>query len=116
MKIEHWRCQSRHADLELSYSNLLAACLGGHGQPDHLPHCDTRKGERDLKFNPAGPAHRIEQRIYFELDGTIGSSDADFNTQLHDVLGGAADSGGHLAPFEPVAVWWLDQRLARSAT
>jgi uncharacterized protein (TIGR02646 family) len=159
MKIEHWRCQSRHPDLELTYSNLLAACLGGHGQPDHLQHCDTRKGERDLKFNPADPAHRIEQRIHFELDGTIGSSDADFNSQLHDVLGlnlpllknrrkgiltaildwwrsekarlrgpvpreqiarerarRAGGTAGELAPFEPVAVWWLDQRLARSAT
>ena len=31
MKIEHWRCQSRNEDLELTYSNLLASCLGGHG-------------------------------------------------------------------------------------
>ena len=38
MKIEHWRCQSRNDHLELTYSNLLAACLGGHGQPEaHLP-------------------------------------------------------------------------------
>lgn len=157
MKVEHWRCQSRHKDLELMYSNLLAACLGGHGQPEALQHCDTRKGEQDLKFNPADPAHRIEQRIRFELDGTIGASDPDFNTQLSDVLGlnlpvlknrrkgvltgilewwkhekarlkgpvpreqlarararRAGDGAGQLTPFDPVAVWWLDQRLARA--
>lgn len=86
MKIEHWRCQSRHSDLELAYSNLLAACLGGHGQPEDKQHCDTRKGEQDLKFNPAEPTHRIERRIRFELDGTIASSDDEFNAQLNDVL------------------------------
>lgn len=159
MKIEHWRCQSRNPALELSYSNLLAACLGGHGQPEALQHCDTRKGEQELKFNPADPSHRIEQRIRFEIDGTIASSDADFDTQLNDLLGlnlsvlknrrkgvltgilewwkrekarlqgpvpreqlvrerarRAGDGARHLTPFDPVAVWWLDQRLARSAT
>lgn len=159
MKIEHWRCQSRNEDLELKYSNLLAACLGGHGQPEALQHCDTRKGEQDLKFNPADPAHRIEQRIRFEMDGAIASSDADFNAQLSDVLNlnlpllknrrkgvltgildwwksekarlkgpvpheqlarerarRVGDGMGQLTPFDPVAVWWLDQRLARSAT
>lgn len=87
MKIEHWRCQSRNADLDLTYSNLLAACLGGHGQPEALQHCDTRKGEQDLKFNPADPHHRIEQRIRFAMDGTIASNDSDFNAQLTTVLG-----------------------------
>jgi len=159
MKIEHWRCQSRNADLELTYSNLLAACLGGQGQPETLQHCDTRKGDHDLKFNPAEPLHRIEQRIRFELDGTIGSSDTDFDAQINDVLGlnlpvlrnrrkgvltgvlewwqrekarlhgpvpreqlarerarRAGDGTRLLTPFDPVAVWWLDQRLARSTT
>lgn len=158
MKIEHWRCQSRNADLQLAYSNLLAACLGGHGQPEAKQHCDTRKGERDLKFNPADPAHHIEQRIRFEMVGTIASADADFDAQLNDVLNlnlpvlkkrresvltalltwwkseatrlkgpiprerlmkerdrRVGASGGHLSPFEPVAVWWLNQRLDRSS-
>jgi uncharacterized protein (TIGR02646 family) len=159
MKIEHWRCQSRHGKLELTYSNLLAACLGGHGQPEDMQHCDTRKGERDLKFNPAHPAHRIEQRIRFLFDGTIASGDDDFDAQLNDVLNlnlpllknrrksvltamlewwksekarlkgpvpnerlarerarRAGGGAGHLTPFDPVAVWWLDQRLVPSAT
>lgn len=159
MKIEHWRCQSQHEDLELAFSNLLAACLGGHGQPPDKQHCDTRKGEETLKFNPADPDHHIEQRIRFELDGTIASSDTEFNTQLDDVLnlnlpllknrrkgvlaaildwwkrekarlGGpvpdaqlarerarrVGDGAGLLTPFDPVAVWWLDQRLCRSGS
>jgi len=158
MKIEHWRCQSRNADLALAYSNLLAACLGGHGQPEDKQHCDTHKGEMDLKFNPGEPAHRIEQRIHFDIDGTIASRDEEFDAQLNDVLNlnlpllknrranvltgmlqwwksekarlrgpvpderlarerarrvGAGTE--HLTPFDPVAVWWLDQRLARNA-
>lgn len=159
MKIEHWRCQSRYAELELAYSNLLAACLGGYGQPEEKQHCDTRKGERDFKFNPADPGHCIEQRIRFEIDGTIASGDAELDTQLNDVLNlnlpllknrrkgvltaildwwksekarlrgpvpteqlarerarHAGDGACHLTPFDPVAVWWLDQRIARSAT
>lgn len=159
MKIEHWRCQSRYPTLELSFSNLLAACLGGHGQPEHLQHCDTRKGERDLKFNPADPRHRIEQRIRFDYDGAIASSDAAFNAELSDTLGlnlpllknrrrsvlvgilewwrsekarlrgpvpraqlarerarRAGTGDGHLSPFDPVATWWLDQRLTRSVS
>lgn len=156
MKIEHWRSQSHYEALELTYSNLLGACLGGHGQPEALQHCDTRKKERDIRFNPADPIHRIDQRIQFQADGTIASSDVEFNTQLSDVLGlnlpllknrrkgvlsglidwwssetarlrgpvpraqllrerarRVAAGGGYLAPFDPVAVWWLDQHLAR---
>lgn len=156
MKIEHWRCQARHEDLELTYSNLLAACLGGHGQPMNKQHCDTRKGDQDLKFNPADWNHRIDQRIRFEMDGTIASDDSEFNTQLNEVLNlnlplhknrresvltailqwwkseksrlrgpvpneqlvrertrRAGNSTERLTPFNPVAVWWLDQRLAR---
>ena len=159
MKIEHWRCQSRHANLELVYSNLLAACLGGHGQPEDKQHCDTRKGEQDLKFNPADPDHRIERRIRFEMDGTIASDDTEFDVQLNEVLnlnlplhknrregvltaildwwrserarlkGPVPDKqlarertrrvgigAERLKPFDPVAIWWLDQRLARTAT
>lgn len=159
MKIEHWRCQSRYSALELCYANLLAACLGGQGQPVSLQHCDTRKGERDLKFNPAEPSHCVDQRIRFEMDGTIASTDGDFSAQINDVLNlnlallknrrkgvltaildwwkrekarlrgpvpyerlarerarRVGDGTGQLSPFDPVAVWWLDQRLNRSAT
>ena len=86
MKIEHWNCQKDHPDRQLSYRNLLGACLGGHGQPAHFQHCDTRKGDRDLQWNPADSAHGIEARVRYELDGSIRADDAVFNDQLNGVL------------------------------
>lgn len=86
MKIAHWHSQKRYPDEQLSYRNLLGACKGGEGQPERLQHCDTRQGERDVKFNPADAASSIEGRILYRRDGTIASSDAEFNTQLEDVL------------------------------
>lgn len=153
MKIEHWRCQSRHPEEQLNYRNLLGACLGGHGQPPHLQHCDTRKGDRDLRWNPAEPAHHIETRLRYEADGSIRSDEPDFNAELDSVLNlnlpilrnnrrGVLDAvlgwwrheqqrgpvprarfererdrriagDGELDPYCQVAVWWLEQRLAR---
>ena len=157
MKIEHWRCQSRHPAEQLIYRNLLGACLGGHRQPAHLQHCDTRKGDSDLQWNPAEAAHHIETRVRYELDGSIHADDAVFDGQLHEVLnlnlpllknnrkgvldavlewwkgerariGGAVPrerlvrqrdkyiaGNGQIAPYCPVAVWWLGQSLARLA-
>lgn len=86
MKIEHWRCQTRYPGRQLNYKNLLGACLGGHGKPSHLQHCDTRKGDLDLRWNPADPAHHIETRVKYELDGTIRSIDPRFNSELETVL------------------------------
>ena len=86
MKIEHWQCRSRHPDKQLTYRNLLGACLGGNGQPPRLQHCDTRKGDRDLRFNPADPAHHIETRLRYEADGSIRSDDEEFDRQLDEVL------------------------------
>ena len=86
MKIEHWRCQRRHRNQELDYRNLLAACSGGGGRPGRLQHCDTKKGDRRLRWNPADPAHRVETRLRYELDGAIRSDDAEFDDQLDRVL------------------------------
>lgn len=158
MKIAHWHSQQRYPSEQLSYRNLLGACKGGEGQPKHLQHCDTKQGERDVKFNPADATHQIWRRVRFESDGTISSSDEEFNTQLNDVLNlnmpllknrrkGVIDglatwlrdyrkghhrgpdnatlqrkrarldlASGSLQQYSPVALWWLDQRLARSAT
>lgn len=86
MKIEHWRCQSHHPGEQLNYQNLLGACLGGHGQPPHLQHCDSHKGDSDLQWNPANAAHHIETRVRYELDGSIRANDTVFEEQLHQVL------------------------------
>lgn len=86
MKIEHWRCQSRFPSEQLNYRNLLAACLGGKGQPSRLQHCDTSKGDRDLEWNPADPSHHIETRIRYGLDGSVHGNETRFDDHLNDVL------------------------------
>ena len=158
MKIEHWRCQVYYCGQQLDYRNLLGTCLGGQGHPERLQHCDTRKGNRDLRWNPADPSHRIETRICYKPDGSIrAKNDADFDAQLETVLNlnlpvlksnrrSVLDAvlgwwrhekarirgpvprsrfiqkrdayvwdNGQLQPYCQVAVWWLEQRLAKMA-
>lgn len=86
MKIEHWRSQTRYPADQLSYQNLLGGCMGGEGQPYREQHCDTRKGDADLKYNPADPGHHVETRILYLADGTIQASDAVFDEQLNSIL------------------------------
>ncbi|WP_204152869.1 retron system putative HNH endonuclease [Leptolyngbya sp. CCY15150] len=86
MKIEHWQCQSRFPQRQLDYSNLLGACLGCEGQEPNKQHCDTRKGDRDLTYNPANPDHNVESMLKFLGDGTIASEDPDFYREIIEVL------------------------------
>ena len=86
MKIEHWHCQANYPGERLVYQNLLGACLGGEGQQHSLQHCDTRKGDRDLLWNPADRDHHIQDRINYGADGTIKSDNPEFNRQLNEVL------------------------------
>ena len=86
MKIEHWQCQANYPARQLDYRNLLGACLGGQGRPEQEQHCDTRKGNEGLCFNPADPEHNIESKIRFLGDGRIQSTDAEFDRQLNEVL------------------------------
>ncbi len=86
MKIEHWHCQSKYPEQQLSYSNLLACC---HGNEHHLPleqHCDTRKRERDIQFNPANPEHHDRLKIYYLGNGVICSDDDSFDKELNEIL------------------------------
>ena len=86
MKIEHWRCQAHYPTEQLRYRNLLGACTGGEGQPLKFQYCDTRKGDRDLRLNPAELAHQVEAHVRYEADGSILGSDSEFDCQLNDVL------------------------------
>ena len=86
IKIEHWQCQSRYPDRQLNYGNLLAACPGGEGGRRKDQHCDTRKADSDLQWNPADPAHNIEARLRYKMDGTIGSEDSGFEDQIKNIL------------------------------
>lgn len=108
MKIEHWRSQSGHDDLQLSYANLLGACRGGHGQPAAHQHCDTRKADRDVRFNPADPAHAIEARIKYRFTGEITSTDPEFDEQLDTVLGLNLPflRNNRKAVLDAILEWW----------
>ena len=86
MKIEHWRCQARFPGDQLNYQNLLGACLGGQSQPSNKQHCDSQKGDRDLRWNPADPEHLVETQVRYEPDGTIRADDDEFDQQLDEVL------------------------------
>ena len=86
-KIEHWQSRSCHRNQQLVYRNLLAACWGGMGVRGSQQHCDTRKGNRGLSWNPADPSHDIEAKIRYEVvDGSIRSDEEVFNAELDDVL------------------------------
>ena len=108
MKIEHWHSQSQYGAEQLSYRNLLGACRGGQGQPSKLQHCDTRKGDLDLEWNPADPAHHIETRLRYEVDGSIRSDEPAFDDQLSAVLNLnlARLKGNRGSIFDAIGVWW----------
>ena len=86
MKIEHWQCQDRYPHQQLDYNNLLGACLGGEGQEPERQHCDTKKGNRDLLYNPADRFDDVESKLQFLRDGQIESDDPQFNQEINDVL------------------------------
>ena len=112
MKIEHWRCRSRYPAEELDYRNLLAVCPGGEGQPPRLQHCDTRKGDSDLRWNPADPEHRIEARVRYEADGSIRSHDCEFDRQIGDVLNLnlALLRNQRKAVLDAILTWWHQEK------
>ena len=112
MKIEHWRCVAKYPHEQLSYGNLLGACMGGEGKEPRLQHCDTRKADSDMRWNPADPNHRIELRIEYGADGSIRSNDEEFDRQLNEVLNlnvwhiKNARRGVHNA----IVGWWKSSR------
>ena len=113
MKIEHWLCQAHHAGEQLNYRNLLGACLGKQGKRAHLQHCDTRKGDSDLQWNPADPSHHIETRVRYELvDGSIHADDTDFDDQLNDVLNLNLPElkNNRKGVVDAVLQWWRSQK------
>ena len=112
MKIEHWRCQERHEEEQLNYRNLLGACLGGEGQPPLKQHCDTRKGSRDLLWNPAERDHMIEARVGYGADGSIQSTNATFDNQLNQILNLNLDwlQEHRRMVIHAIGEWWRRER------
>jgi uncharacterized protein (TIGR02646 family) len=88
MKIEHWQSQSpnKFPKKQLDYGNLLGACLGGVGKPKRDQHCDTRKGDDDISFNPANPSHDVESLFKFLGTGKIEANNPQIQSQIDNVL------------------------------
>ena len=112
MKIEHWRSRANFPEEQAVYRNLLAACLGGQGRPRRLQHCDTYKKDACLKWNPADPIRDVENWILYELDGTILSSDEEFNDQLSCVLNlnVAELRNRRRGVIDGILAWWRHER------
>ncbi len=86
MRVEHWHCQSSYHDEQLDYSNLMASCNGNEGHKKHDQHCDARKGNHDLSHNPSNPDHDFVSLINYLGDGTIQSSNQEFDRELNEIL------------------------------
>jgi len=86
MKVEHWHSRKKYPGQQLNHANLLGCCSGNEGQPDAHAHCDTKKRDVDLLFNPAEPNHRSRLKIRYEFNGTIKSDDALFDCQFNEIL------------------------------
>jgi uncharacterized protein (TIGR02646 family) len=86
MKIEHWQSQDEYPQFQLDYNNLLGACQGGEGSPNHLQHCDTKKGNTEITINPLDNHRNCEDVIKYLATGKIYSDDKTINEELNDVL------------------------------
>jgi uncharacterized protein (TIGR02646 family) len=108
MKIEHWQCQAQYPAEQLKYRNLLGACLGGQGLPSELQHCDTKKGDSPLQWNPANLEHRIEARVRYEPDGSVRSDDTVFDEQLNNILNLNLQllKNSRKRVYDAVVEWW----------
>lgn len=96
MKVEHWYPQRSDTEgKELSaeekekerlssidYKNMLAVCMGNEGHPQKEQHCDTRKGNKHLLYNPSNPQDHNRLKIYYLRSGEIASEDTAFCEQL----------------------------------
>jgi uncharacterized protein (TIGR02646 family) len=85
MKVEHWRSQDTYSALQLTWSNLLGACLGGMGSSPKDQTCDTRKGEDAITLNPLDLAHI--STLSCSSAGRLLSSNSQFQSDIDNRLG-----------------------------
>ncbi len=105
VKVEHWKCREKFPESQLDYNNLLAVCCGNDGKntsttrcaderriSSKCKHCDTRKGNKELTYNPADPTHHAKLKIrYSWLTGKIESKDTTFCSELGGETRGTED-------------------------
>jgi uncharacterized protein (TIGR02646 family) len=85
MKVEHWQSQDSFPHLQLAWTNLFGACLGGEGFPRSAHTCDTRKGERAIALNPLNPEHVAT--LFCTSNGRLESTNATFQDDIDERLG-----------------------------
>ncbi len=68
----------------LAYGNMILCCNGDIDGDRNL-HCDASKGETEIHFNPFDAA-AIATISYSSKDGSIKSSNVDFDSDLNEVL------------------------------
>ncbi len=86
IKIEHRKPQTKNQELQLEYQSLLGACMGNEGQPKHLQHCDTSKGDNEITINPTDNIKNCEELIKYRKNGQIYSDDQTINNDLDKIL------------------------------
>ncbi|MCF7958563.1 MAG: TIGR02646 family protein [Phycisphaerae bacterium] len=86
IKIDHWHCQSKHSSKQLDYKNLLGCCMGNEGKSPKEQHCDTKKSDDDISFNPANPNDHRKMKIRYLGNGMIRSDNLQFNEELNSIL------------------------------
>jgi uncharacterized protein (TIGR02646 family) len=88
VEIDHFlpKAKGKYPEFQLTYSNLIASCNGNRGNPEHLQHCNARKHDDEIQFNPADPNKDCEAVLKYSSSGAIISTDATFNEQLNIIL------------------------------
>ena len=59
---------------------------GGTGKPRRDQHCDTRKGDDDISFNPADPDRDVEKLFKFSGSGRIEANDPQLQSEIDNIL------------------------------
>jgi len=88
IEIDHFlpKAIGKYPEFQLTYSNLLGSCNGNRGNPERLQHCNPRKDDDEIQFNPADPNKDCELFLEYSSNGSISSTDKEFNSQLDKVL------------------------------
>ena len=88
MKVEHFQCQESFSALQLTYTNLFAACTGNEGKPQKLQTCDSKKGNLELSINLTVNLPNCETLFKYNAIGEISSTNdnADIDRQLIVIL------------------------------
>ncbi len=88
-RIEHIKPQSQSLnegkpEETLAYNNMVLCCDGNTSNDGHF-HCDRSKKETPISFTPF-EQHVIDTISYSSMDGTIKSSNPDYNNDLNKTL------------------------------